>query len=125
MMPSIATRTAPPRNGTTLPPGALVPVAVVGGASSVVLLTSGVGNGAIVDDDDDDDDDNGVDAGVTGAAAGVDGDGATIGEEEGARGAAVLEETETATVWPGLKPLGRLMPNWVAQVAGSSPWWEY
>lgn len=25
-------------------------------------------------------------------------------------------------VWPATKPLGSVMPNWVAQVAGSSPY---
>ena len=86
-----------------------------------MALVTGVGNGALLDD--------GVDVGVTGAAAVgveeyfglVDGDGATIGEED-VRGAAVLDDAGRATVWPASKPAERVMPNPRAQVAGSSPW---
>ena len=118
--PSIATRMAPPVNCTTVVlPGVLLLVAVVEGETSVALVAV-VGNGALLDD--------GVDAGVTGAAAVgveddfglVDGDTATS-EEEDARGAAVLEERPTGTVWLALKPAERVMPYPRAQVSGSAP----
>ena len=90
---------APPVNGTTVPTGAPVPVAVEGGGR--VAFVTGIGYGAVadegttgvaedgakevgVDDDDDDDDDD-------------DRDGTTI-VEEGTTGAGVLEETATGTV---------------------------
>lgn len=121
--PSIATRMAPPVNcATPVPPGVLAPVPVAGGGS--VAFVTGVGNGGALDDD-------GVDVGVTGAAAGVEegvgvvvGGWATTAEEVagGAAAAGVLEGPEMATVWPGLKLEGRERPNWEAQVAGSSPW---
>ena len=102
--PTVPTRTAtappkrkafaPPVNGTTLgPSGTTVPVGA--GAEE---LGSRVGRAedirtALVD---------------TGA-----GEGAEVGAAELAAPA--------GTVWPGLKPLGRVTPNWLAQVAGSSP----
>ena len=112
--PSTANRMAPPVNGTTLPPGALALVVLEGGAS--VALVTGVGNGAVVDE---------VKTGVTEAGleetrvVGGDDD-ATIAEV-GETGAAVLEEAPAAMVWLALKPLGRVMPLSLAQVAGSSP----
>ena len=119
--PSIATRTAPPVNCTTVVlPGVLLLVAVVEGETSVALVAV-VGSGALLDD--------GVDVGVMGAAAVgveedfelVDGDGATTREED-VTGAAVLDARETETVWLALKPAERVMLNPRAQVAGSSPW---
>lgn len=92
--PSTAKRVAPPVNGTMLPPGALVLVAVEGGGS--VALVTGVGNGAVADD---------VSTGVTEAGVGEagvgeagvdDGDGATI-VLEAVNGVAALEETAEET----------------------------
>ena len=87
--PSTAKRVAPPVNGTMLPPGALVLVAVEGGGS--VALVTGVGNGAVADD---------VSTGVTevgvGEAGVDDGDGATI-VLEAVNGVAALEETAEET----------------------------
>ena len=117
MKSSNAKRTAPPVNGTTLPPpGALVLVSV----ESVVLVT-GMGNGAVVDDSEE------VYTGTAAAgvedAGGVDVDGVEDagGVEDGRGDVAVLEGLPTATVWPGMKPAGRVMPFCVAHVAGSSP----
>lgn len=42
----------------------------------------------------------------------------TLGEEVEVAGEV---ERATGTVWPGLKPAGRVTPFWLAQVAGSSP----
>ena len=105
--PPMAERTAPPVNSTTLPPGALVPVEV-----AVLLVLTGVGKGAAAED--------AKTEGVT--EAGVEDEGGATGVEEGLTGAAELEDMTGATVWPALKPAGRVMPFWDAQVAGSSPW---
>ena len=85
------------------------------------MLVTGIGNGTVVDDDEE------VDTGT--AAAGVEDAGGVdvVGVEDagdveyGPSDVAVLEELPTATVWPGMKPAGRVMPFCVAHVAGSSP----
>lgn len=85
---------APPVNGTTLGPSG-TPVPVGAGAEE---LGSRVGwaedvRTAVVD----------------------------TGAEEGAEVGAAELAGPAGTVWPGLKPLGRVTPFWLAQVAGSSP----
>ena len=46
------------------------------------------------------------------------------GADEGAEVGAGELAAPAATVWPGMKPFGRVTPNWLAQVAGSSPCWR-
>lgn len=114
----------PPVNGTTVVlPGAVDPVAVDGGGRVVVV---GVGNGAVRGDVERSGEGVGEEAGVEEEAGGDD-DGVMkdlTDEEEVEEVLEVLEERETGTVWPGLKPAGRVTPFWLAQVAGSSPWSE-
>ena len=43
------------------------------------------------------------------------------GADEGVEVEAAELAVPTATVWPGTKPLDRVTPNLLAQVAGSSP----
>lgn len=105
----------PPVNGTTVVlPGAVDPVAVEGGGRVVVV---GVGNGAVRDDVERGGEGVGDDDGVISDLA--------VEEEEVDEEEVEVEgevERATGTVWPGLKPAGRVTPFWLAQVAGSSPW---
>ena len=92
---------APPVNCATLT------LVVLEGEVTVALVT-GVGNGLVADD---------VKTDVT--ETGLEEARVVAGDDE--TGAAELGEAPAGMVWLALKPLGRVMPFSLAQVAGSSP----